>query len=148
MEQNTMELPPTNKPGCNDNAAIVAALTDRYEKLSEMMAQATPPADIARFLYWPEIVVAGEGLGRVYRGLDDLMPMFVAVVSTELSSNCSWTVTDPFVTSESVAAAFTQVTSHFGGTKPDTNYCALYVWEKRGTDWKVIREQVCNGLMR
>ena len=132
----------------SDRLIVEAIILERYQALEAMMAIGSPPEKIAHFLYWPDVVVAGEGLGRVYRGLDDLSPMFTAVVSQELSKDCSWTMTDSMIHSGNVAAVFTQVTSRYGAEKPDANFCALYVWEKRGSDWKVAREQVCNGMMR
>jgi ketosteroid isomerase-like protein len=127
---------------------VQAELEHRLAQLEDMTRRAVPPEDIAHFLYWPDVVVAGEGLERAYHSLPDMLPMFCDVVSNQLSRDCSWRITHDLVHSGDVAATFLQVTSRYGEGQPDANFCALYVWERRQGDWKVIREQVSLGLMR
>ena len=141
------DLPPTQRADTTAGHAVRAALAKRLTRLEAMTRQGVAPEQIAAFLYWPDIVVAGEGLGRVYRGLDDLLPMFCDVVTHQLSRDCSWTITDDVVHSGDVAATFLQVSSRYGEGQPDAHFCALYVWERRQGDWKVVREQVSLGLM-
>ena len=124
-----------------------SVLQERFGRLSTMMAKGASAEELLEFLYWPEVVIAGEGLGKAYRGLEDLLPLAREYVA-QMGKDCTWTLSDPIVSSGDVASSYVQVTCRYGGEKPDANYCALYVWQRRGSDWKVIHEQLCVGTMR
>ena len=52
-----------------------SVLQERFGRLSTMMAKGASAEELLEFLYWPEVVIAGEGLGKAYRGLEDLLPL-------------------------------------------------------------------------
>jgi ketosteroid isomerase-like protein len=116
----------------------------RYRELSTKMANGVSAEDLMEFLYWPDVVVAGEGLGQVYRGVDALLPLAREFVK-QMGSDCLWTAIDPIISSGDLASSVAQVTCRYGGEQPDANYCALYVWQRRGEQWKVVHEQLCVG---
>lgn len=128
-------------------ADVEADLAGRLAKLSGMMARGATADEVVDFLYWPEIVVAGEGLGKAYRGFAELRPLLREFLG-HLGTDCSWTITDPVVTSGDVASTLIQVTCRYGGKQPDANYCVVYVWHRRANEWKVVHELVCVGVLK
>jgi hypothetical protein len=128
-------------------ADVEADLAGRLAKLTRMMASGVTADEVVDFLYWPEIVVAGEGLGKAYRGFAELRPLLRDYLG-QLGKDCSWTITDPVVTSGDVASTLIQVTCRYGGEQPDANYSVIYVWQRRAKEWKVVHELVCVGVLK
>jgi ketosteroid isomerase-like protein len=123
------------------------AIQARYDAITKMLESGTPSADIGRALYWPDVIVTGQGAEKVYRGLDALQPTLAAVLK-DLGPHCKFSVRDPAAQSGSVAAVYSQLgcKSATAG-QPDINLRLLYVWEKRGNEWKVVREMYSEGTI-
>lgn len=121
------------------NPEIMAKL-DRW---CEMIKEKSTALKIAAEMYWPEAMMNGEGAPKTFRGLVEIEPFFAAIATGGLDGK--FVVTDPAVTSGSLSTIFTQMTIKGGGGNPDFVSAALMVWEKRGSDWKIIRETFLNA---
>jgi len=123
------------------------ALMDRLAHLRQLFARNAGAEEVLQFLCWPEFVTTAEGAGKVLRGLDEVLPAAKEIMQA-MGTDCTWTVTDPIISSGDLASMFTQITCHYADVRPLSTYCVLYVWQRRGDDWKVIHEMVCQGALR
>lgn len=125
------------------NAEVTAAILHRLETLSAHYAQGSDPEAIVRFLFWPEITTTGEGIDQVYRGIDAVLPL-AREFSGAMGRDVTWTLNDPVIASGDLAYCLAQVTCRYADREA-VSYRALYVWQRRGDDWKVLNEMLCLG---
>jgi hypothetical protein len=130
-----------------NQAEVCAQLDEKLRQLEAMMRENVATDEIARFLYWPEIVVANEGVEKVYRTFPEFLEMFADVVDSELSRDASWTSIDPVLASGDLAVALYQVTFRFPDGREDLHSRALYTWQRRGDEWKVAMEMAGAGTL-
>ena len=124
-----------------------AAIQARYSAVEKMVNSGAPSADVGRALYWPNVIVTGQGAEKVSHGLDQLQPVLAAVLK-DLGTHCKFIVKDPQAQSGGLTAVFSQLTCKAAvAGQPDINLRLLYVWERRGNDWKVVREMYSEGAM-
>ncbi len=138
------DAPPAGKV---QGGGLDAAIQARYSAVEKMVNSGAPSADVGRALYWPNVIVTGQGAEKVSHGLDELQPVLAAVLK-DLGTHCKFIVKDPQAQSGSLAAVFSQLTCKAAAAgQPDINLRLLYVWERRGNDWKVVREMYSEGAM-
>nr|WP_087575068.1 hypothetical protein [Sphingomonas sp. CDS-1] len=123
---------------------IVTAITQRLQVAEEMFAQGRGADDIVSFIYWPEIVGIIEGVATVFRGVDMLLP-FAREFVPSLGRNVTIKMTDPIISSGDIASSHVQIAAEnedgSGGV-----YHALYIWQRRDDDWKIVHEMVCSAV--
>jgi hypothetical protein len=124
------------------NAEFMVELEARLLNLRALFARGASAEEILPLLYWPDVVAAGEGLGQIYRGIPNLLPLAGEYVAS-MGRDCTWTLTDPVVSSDTVASTMLKINCHYDDGRADANYYALYVWERRGDEWKVAQEFLC-----
>lgn len=127
-------------------AALNLFLSDRLETFTELEERGTPAADLSRQFYWPDALLTGEGAGKAARGFDEVAAMIKAA-GTELGS-CHHAQFDPIVYSGRLASQIFEYTCKTADGKPATKFSTIYVWEKRGKEWKIIREMFVSGGLR
>lgn len=134
-------------PDAGDSpAAVDALLVQRLEKFSEMEEKGTPAEELARLNYWPEALLTGEGVDKAARGLDEVAAILKATGS-ELGK-CRHASYDPIVFAGRMASQVFEGTCEPPDGKPVQKFRVLYVWEKRGEEWKIIREMFVSGALR
>ena len=126
------------------HADVLVHLQARLSELSVLMTRDDAADVIVDSLYWPEIVVTGEGFGRIILGRAELLPVLSEYVGV-MGRDCTWTMVEPAVVTEDTVSMFLQIECRRGDAQPSDYFCALYVWLRRGSEWKVIHEQACVG---
>jgi ketosteroid isomerase-like protein len=123
-------------------ADVLLHLQARLGELSVLMTRDDAAELIVDSLYWPDIVVTGEGFGRIIRGREELLPVLSEYVGV-MGRDCTWTMVEPAVVTDDMVSMFIQVECRQGDAQSSDYFCPLYVWLRRGGEWKVIHEQAC-----
>jgi hypothetical protein len=123
---------------------LMEHLQERLKEFSALMREDDPAPRILQRLYWPDIVVTGEGFGRIIRGREELLPVLSEYVGV-MGRDCVWTLVEPAIVTSDMVSMFIQIECRHGAAAPPDYFCALYVWLRRGEEWKVIHEQACVG---
>ncbi len=139
-----MNASSSNTPAGRASTDAAATVTRLLQELSALIARKATAQEVLTHLYWPDVVVAGEGFGQAVHGVENLRPLAVEYLQ-QMGTDCSFVPSEPVLVSGDLASSFVQVTCRYHGAQPDAHYCALYVWQRRGADWKVAHEQVCQG---
>lgn len=128
-------------------APLNAGVEARYRLLEKLFASGASADAVYKELYWPEIVATGQGEPKVYRGPAEMKPLLGQYLQ-EMGRACKYSVFDPAVQDGDLAVVWTQLTCNYGQAKPAMNLRVLYVWQRRGQDWRVIREAWSDGTMK
>jgi SnoaL-like domain len=122
------------------------AIVAQYAAVEKLVNAGAPVADVGHALYWPNVIVAGQGNEKTAHGYAELEPVLASVLK-DLGTHCHFQVQNPTVQNGAMAAAFSQLTCKAAAGQPDINLRLLYVWERRGTQWRVVREMYTDGVM-
>lgn len=124
-------------------ADIAEIIHDILDQASAMFASEKHADEIVDYLYWPEIIAVLEGDPTIFRGTRELLP-FARQFVPQLGRNVDFHIDDPITISADMASAVVKVISHYEDKSDEINY-ALYVWQRREDDWKIIQEMLCVG---
>lgn len=116
---------------------IPAAIKARYALVERLINEKGSAEAIGDALYWPDVIIAGEG-GPTQRGHAEMIAGMPGTLDF-IGSPCKFVFTDPAIVTPSVVAAYSGFSCK-KGDKPDLKIRILYVWQKRGATWKVVRE--------
>lgn len=129
-------------------APISTELQGVYDTLRRITLDGASAEEIGKFMYWPEAMVDGEGLEKAFHSLAEYQPAMAELLAV-MGKDCEATFRDPVVTSGALAAVYGQVNCRYKESgKPDLVAHALWIWERRGKEWKIIREAYLNGPLR
>lgn len=127
-------------PGIH-SAETVADISKRLAAVSVMFAEGASADDIVAYMNWPEVIIGSEG-SPIRHGVDELMPSardFVSLMGTDVI----FELVGPILASGDLASSMVAVRCNYPDRPPMVSN-ALYVWERRGTEWKVVREMLCS----
>ena len=127
--------------------ALNAGVEARYRLLEKLFAAGASAEAVYKELYWPEIVATGQGESKVYRGPAEMTPLLGEYLKA-MGRNCRYSVADPAVQDGNLSVVWTQLSCTYGQGKPDLNLRVLYVWQRRGEQWRVIREAWSDGKIQ
>ena len=122
-----------------------AAIKAKYAEFAQILADGGDALTLAEAMYWPEVVVTGEGIDKVYHHLSEMVEI-AEDFGELLGRNASWTLAEPLLVSGDLASAYTQLRCTYDD-KPPYTLRILYVWHRRGGQWKVAHEMLCAGEM-
>jgi hypothetical protein len=125
--------------------AMTAFLEHELDTFTDMEEQGVPAEELTKRFYWPEAVLAGEGVAKAARG-----PVEVAALVKSAGADvgvCRHALYDPIVYSGHVASLIFDYTCQPPGNKPPMKFNTIYVWERRGKEWKIIREMFVSGSL-
>jgi hypothetical protein len=128
----------TASAGGEGSAALNALLVHSLETFTELEEKGMPAEELTKRFYWSDALLTGEGATKAARGYDEVAAM-VKAAGTEIGV-CHHKQSDRIVHSGSVASLILEYSCQPPGAKPPTKFSAIYVWEKRGKEWKIIRE--------
>ena len=94
-------------------------------------------------LYWPDVIIDGEG-GPTQHGFDEMLAAMPETLEF-VGDNCKFVFTDPAIVTEHVVVQRSGFNCKMG-VEPDVDLRLLYVWQKRGETWKVVRESYTNEI--
>ena len=123
---------------------VVANIAERLRIAEEMFADGRGADAIVPFIYWPEIVAILERVPTVFRGIDMLLP-FAREFVPSLGRNVTIELTDPILNSGDLVSSHVQIKAE-NGDESAAVYHALYIWQRRGGDWKIVHEMVCSAV--
>jgi hypothetical protein len=133
------------RPAHSAAAAAQGAIDAKFAELASNMARGETGARIVAKLYWPEASAGVEGMAKPLTGLAELGALMQASVPTGTGIVCKFTQSGKLVVSRNMASSFgTASCQKPGSDKPEVSR-SLHVWEKRGIEWKIIREQLAMG---
>jgi hypothetical protein len=121
-----------------------SAILQRLESASEMLARGAGADLIIASAYWPEIVAIAEGNPTIFRGMDEFLP-FAREFVPQLGRNVEFAVNDPIVASGDLASSVVQATCRHHD-RPDEVFRLIYVWQRRGNEWKIVQEMMCSDV--
>ncbi|HEV2598876.1 hypothetical protein [Sphingopyxis sp.] len=119
---------------------VVGAITRKYAEVSAMFAAGRSGDEILQVLNWPDGIVTLPMPPYLFRGTAELLPT-AREFATSMGRNVTFELQGAVLGAGDLAAATVLVTSHHDDRAADANY-VLYVWQRRGEEWKVIREAV------
>lgn len=125
-----------------------AEISAKLASLEAAMARGDAADRIVELIYWPDAVAGMEGIPEPMRGYAQLAEVMKAAVPEGKGVICKLALVGPVTVSGTLATAYGN-NSCQGATpdKPETSH-SLYVFQKRGGQWKVLREQIATGLMK
>lgn len=109
-----------------------------FEVLEKIRREGGDPEKLLRYMYWPDVIIDGSGSSKTYKDLADAMPDMKAIVAS-MHGKCGYDFRYPTVASPNLVVVFGGVECQ-EGDRPPVRTKAMWVWLKRGTDWKIIRE--------
>jgi hypothetical protein len=132
-------------PAKSGAAAAQRAIDAKFAELARRMARGETGLRIVTALYWPDASAGVEGMPKPLVGLAELGGLMQASVPTGTGIVCKFTQSGKLVFSGNFASAFgTASCRKPGSDKPEISR-SLHVWEKRGNQWKIVREQLAVG---
>lgn len=126
-------------------AALSKFLEHELETFTELEEKGVSAAELTKRFYWPEAVLTGEGVPKAARS-----PAEVAALIGSVGGDvgvCHHAKYNPIVYSGRVASLILEYTCHPPAGKPALQFNTIYVWEKRGKDWKIITEMYVSGSL-
>ena len=124
--------------------AVPQELQQKYAEIQKLIQEGAPADTIRTALYWPELINAGEGK-PTYRDQATFAPAFVNAIA-HLGKDCAISLAEPAVVGTHIAGVYSQFHCTYAD-KPDLDLRVLYVWQKRGNEWKVALEGYNKGKM-
>ena len=119
-------------------------LQEKYSAMQDMVQSGAPADKMLEAMYWPELIIAGEG-APTYHGIESFRQPFAETMSA-LGSNCGFANDSPVISTSDLAAVFSEFVCSYEDAE-DLKIRILYVWQKRNGEWKVIRENYSVGEM-
>ena len=120
-------------------AAVQRAIDAKFDARGETGAR------IVAKLYWPEASAGVEGIPKPLTGLAELGALMQASVPAGTGVVCKFTQSGKLVVSGNMATSFGTASCQKPGSDKLEVSRSLHVWEKRGKQWKMIREQLAMG---
>ena len=122
---------------------VTAVILQRFDAASRMFARGQGADDLVASVYWPEVLAVAEGVPNILRGMDDLLP-FAREFVPQLGRDVTFSVDDPILASGDLASCLAQVRCRHQD-RPDEVHRVLYIWQRRGDEWRVVQEMLCAG---
>ncbi len=126
-------------------AAVQRAIDAKFDALARDMARGETGERIVAKLYWPEASAGVEGIPKPLTGLAELGALMQASVPAGTGVVCKFTQSGKLVVSGNMATSFGTASCQKPGSDKLEVSRSLHVWEKRGKQWKMIREQLAMG---
>lgn len=127
----------------NSGSNVVdAEIHGRLEVVSGLFARKASADEIVTYMCWPEVVIASDA-SPIRHGIDELLPSAREFVAG-MGHDVVFEVIGSIVSSDQSASCLAYVKCLHEGQETSVS-TALYVWERRDDDWKVIREMVCSA---
>ncbi len=125
-------------------AAAQKAIDAKMAELAKLMARGEKGLVIVKAIYWPEASAGVDGMPKLLEGHAALGELMQASVPAG-GITCTFTQAGPLVVSGNMATSFGSASCvRPGGDKPELSR-SLHVWQKRGKQWKIVREQLGMG---
>jgi len=134
------------RPGAADDPAAVGAdLIQHLEKFTEMEEKGASTEELDALLFWSDAVITGDGVDGASRSKAQRMETLKAMSGAGV---CRHSMPDPTLLSGNLAVQIIEYTCQPGNGQPPLSFRVLYAWQKRGSDWKVVRELWSSGTLR
>lgn len=119
---------------------IAAVITRRFDAISAKFAAGTDADEILPFMNWPDAVVVSPSYPNQFNGSAELLPGAREYVIA-MGRDVTFEITAPVLAGGDTATVVARITCRHEDRDDDVSY-ALYVWNRRGGEWKVAREAV------
>lgn len=122
---------------------VAAEMRKRFSAISEMYARGTDADELVGYLNWPDSIVVGEGT-PLLRNRDELLPIARPFV-VDMGRDVEFSICAPVLAAGNLASCLALITCRYPD-RPAVRYYALYNWQQRGGEWKVVREMLCGAV--